>query len=426
MEITVEKLIDKYNEHRKLVEENTKNIESIQMDLDEVEEAIEAIEEFGGLLDFIKVLEESKKKEKLIEKLQKSNKKIQAIYSEYNDIPDYISDRNTSKNIKELDEIIEFGKNIKELMEENKVTDLNSKEEVLKVLYKYRDEFNEEIKKSQEQIDASMSLIDNIKKVSEEKIIDVTNDDKTRKQEIEFGIKEIEPLIGEMQNLEMELSKYAFFRAEGILTHTQTLQINSIINRQKVLTGEFSRKMGFNQEGAPAFAVIDSMTMANMYYARKKDLEQAERTIDAPVQTQKLSNLVKDVDATLNKFNKDAEAEKEEKLTFKNLVIYGNAISKIENNDFVFAQPTFENNSVIITPVVVTVETSQEKPKEESITATPVVETAEPSHKKVKVTPVKKEEHRFIEPKINEEKRYKVCCYVFTCWTNFCFDVFYR
>ena len=155
METTIEQLITKYNNHKRSIEQNTKLISDYNMDLEEIEQAIEIIE----------------KNERLLDQIQEYDKKLEGLASDYQlRNEDSINVFEMISNRKQIEDERDFLVNLKELLEKNNVKDLNSKDEILKVLNKYKNEMKSEVETCETNINNSMLIIKNIDAIYKERL----------------------------------------------------------------------------------------------------------------------------------------------------------------------------------------------------------------------------------------------------------------
>lgn len=279
METTIEQLITKYNNHKHSIEQNTKLINDYNMDLEEIEKAIEIIE----------------KNERLLDQIQEYDKKLEGLASDYQlRNEDSINVFEMISNRKQIEDERDFLVNLKELLEKNNVKDLNSKDEILKVLNKYKNEMKSEVETCETNINNSMLIIKNIDAIYKERLNEFEEKNTDRTQKIQFAENEIKPLIEQMKQTEIELKKYELFKNEGVLTHVQTLEINRLTNVAKEITKDFLEKLNQN----PLLAeIINSTDMINKYYSPYvSQLSSKEQDIEYNMQTTQLKNLISEVE----------------------------------------------------------------------------------------------------------------------------------
>lgn len=296
METTIEQLITKYNNHKHSIEQNTKLINDYNMDLEEIEKAIEIIE----------------KNERLLDQIQEYDKKLEGLASDYQlRNEDSINVFEMISNRKQIEDERDFLVNLKELLEKNNVKDLNSKDEILKVLNKYKNEMKSEVETCETNINNSMLIIKNIDAIYKERLNEFEEKNTDRTQKIQFAENEIKPLIEQMKQTEIELKKYELFKNEGVLTHVQTLEINRLTNVAKEITKDFLEKLNQN----PLLAeIINSTDMINKYYSPYvSQLSSKEQDIEYNMQTTQLKKLISEVEKYLENDNQEQNIVEEKK-----------------------------------------------------------------------------------------------------------------
>ena len=296
METTIEQLITKYNNHKRSIEQNTKLISDYNMDLEEIEQAIEIIE----------------KNERLLDQIQEYDKKLEGLASDYQlRNEDSINVFEMISNRKQIEDERDFLVNLKELLEKNNVKDLNSKDEILKVLNKYKNEMKSEVETCETNINNSMLIIKNIDAIYKERLNEFEEKNTDRTQKIQFAENEIKPLIEQMKQTEIELKKYELFKNEGVLTHVQTLEINRLTNVAKEITKDFLEKLNQN----PLLAeIINSTDMINKYYSPYvSQLSSKEQDIEYNMQTTQLKKLISEVEKYLENDNQEQNIVEDKK-----------------------------------------------------------------------------------------------------------------
>lgn len=297
MEITIEELINKYDEHMHSIEQNEKLVNDYNMDLEEILKAIELIEQKGNLLDQIK----------------EYDKKLESLGSNYNlKNEDSINVLSIINDRKKIEDERDFLVNLKELLEQNNIKDLNSKDEILDILNKYKKNMSKEIESCKLKNNNSMLIIKNIGEIYKERLeeIEIKNSDRTQK--LQFAENEIKPLIEKMRQTEIELRKYELFKNEGVLTHVQNIEINRLTNDAKEITKDFLEKLGQNTSLAE---IINSTDMIKNYYAPYVyQLSNPAQEIEYNIKSTRLKELIREVEQFIENKQKQNTLEDKKKL----------------------------------------------------------------------------------------------------------------
>lgn len=232
-------LLEKYkDEYKKIEERNKACVEGIE----EFQYAIEILKRDGNLTEQIKKNDEELKTLAVNQNLRSENSiSIMSFYKTRKDL------EKENESLKTINTVI-GNMNLKEMFERIK---------------KAEHELADTMKNDIEQQEKNIAMIDNIGKVCKEKIRELKENKEDMLNENELAESKARTLIENMKNLEAEIKKFEMFINEGILTHSQTAHINSVVNRQKDTTRLFA-EIVLGKETEPE-EIINSLNMNNYY-----------------------------------------------------------------------------------------------------------------------------------------------------------------